>query len=342
MKKLLNTLYITNENYYLFKSRENVVIKEEDNVIGRFPIHILEHIVTFSYLGVSPGVIKLCSENDISITYLTPQGWYCGKFIGPTNGNVLLRREQYRIADDDEKSLTIARAMIEAKLINSRKIYMRLLEDHGERVERSKVKDVINYINDQTESVRSCESKESLRGLEGDVARAYFQTFDELILQQKDDFKFVMRSKRPPLNRVNAVLSFLYSVLTNEIKNALETVGLDPYVGVFHTDRPGRAGLSLDLIEEMRSYLVDRFVVTLINRRQIKPEDFEIKENLSVLLNEKGRKKILAKWQERKHQEIMHPYLKEKIKIGLIPYVQAQLLSRYIRGDISFYPPLLI
>ena len=340
MRKLLNTLYVTNENYYLASQGENILIKEEGRTVRRFPIHILEGIVCFNYTGASPGIIRLCNENNISITYLTPNGRFCGKYIGLTNGNVLLRRTQYRLSDSDD-SLQIAKRCIEAKLINSRKVYLRLARDHADRVDSNKVKQLTDYLYKQVLIIAKADNKDQLRGIEGDAARSYFQLFDELILHQKEDFRFVMRSKRPPLNRVNAMLSFLYSMLTYEVQSALETVGLDSYVGFFHTDRPGRASLALDLIEELRAYMVDRFVITIINRKQISKTDFEVKENEAVYLNDKGREKILTQWQKRKQIEITHPYIKENIPLGLLPYVQAQLLARHIRGDLDDYPPFI-
>lgn len=340
MRKLLNTLYVTNENYYLASQGENILIKNDGKTIRRFPIHILEGIVCFNYTGASPGIIRLCNENNISITYLTPNGRFCGKYIGVTNGNVLLRRTQYRLSDSDD-SLQVAKRCIEAKLINSRKVYLRLARDHYDKIDVNKVKELTDYLHRQILVVAEAEDKDQLRGIEGDAARAYFQQFDDLILHQKDDFKFVMRSKRPPLNRVNAMLSFLYSMLTYEVQSALETVGLDSYVGFFHTDRPGRASLALDLIEELRAYMVDRFVLTMINRKQIASTDFEIKENAAVYLNDKGREKILTQWQQRKQIEITHPYIDERIPLGLLPYVQAQLLARHIRGDLDDYPPFI-
>lgn len=341
MRKLLNTLYITNENYYLSRERENIVIRHEEKVVKRFPIHILEGIVCFNYTGVSPGLMQLANENNISITFLTPNGRFCGKFVGLTSGNVILRRTQYRISDDGVSSLKIAKRCIQAKIINSRKNLLRLARDHKNKVDINKVNKTIEYLKMQNDFVVNTDSFDILRGIEGDSARAYFQVFDEMILNQKDEFKFVRRSKRPPLNKVNAILSYLYSILTYEIQAAVEAVGFDSYVGFYHRDRPGRASLALDLIEELRPYLVDRFVTTLINRGQINSKDFEEKENGSVLLNDKGRQKVLKVWQERKHDEINHPFIKEKVKIGLIPYIQAQLLSRHMRGDIEEYPPFL-
>ncbi|TDM04011.1 type I-C CRISPR-associated endonuclease Cas1c [Macrococcus carouselicus] len=340
MRKLLNTLYITNENFYLSRERENFVIKEDGKVFKRFPAHIIESIVCFSYIGASPSAIELANTNQISLTFLTPEGRFCGRYIGTTNGNVLLRREQYRIADDG-RSLQIAKRCIEAKIINSRKVLLRTLRDHRDKVNATRLEVAETYLKKQLFLCKQVDNKDSLRGIEGDAARMYFQCFDDIILYQKEDFVFVTRSKRPPLNRVNAILSYLYTLLTYEVQSALESVGLDSYVGFFHTDRPGRASLALDMIEELRPYLVDRFVITLINRKQIAPQDFEIKENGAVLLNKKGRDKVLTLWQKRKHSEIIHPFIGEKVPIGLIPYVQAQLLSRHIRKDLESYPPFL-
>lgn len=341
MRKLLNTLYITDENYYLARERQNIVIKDHGDIVSRFPIHILEGIVCFSYVGASPQVVELCNANNISITFLTPTGRFCGKFIGLTNGNVLLRRQQYRLADDCKASLKLAKWFIKGKLINSRKMYIRLLHDHSDRINKYEIQKLIDNIAEKINRVDLCTNPDELRGIEGDVARLYFMYFDNLILQQKDEFTFWGRTKRPPLDRVNAVLSFLYSILTYEIQAALETVGLDSYVGFFHTDRPGRASLALDLIEELRAFLVDRFVITMINLRQIVPKDFLIKESGAVLLNKQGRNKVLREWQKRKNKEIYHHFIKEDMPIGLVPYVQAQLLARYLKNDIDFYPPFI-
>lgn len=342
MRKLLNTLYITNDLCYLSKDRENIVITIDDKEVKRFPIHILEGIICFNYNGVSPGVMKLCNENHISISFLTPYGQFCGRFTGKTNGNVYLRREQYRIADNEEKSLKIARNCIIGKLNNSRKILMRLIRDHKNKIDSEKVQLTVDELYDQIEKIKTIDSKDSLRGIEGEAARNYFGNFDDMILSQKNDFLFNSRNRRPPKDKVNAMLSFLYSLLSYEVQSALESVGLDSYVGFFHSDRPGRAGLALDMMEELRGYMVDRLVLTLINKKQIDSKGFEEKENESVLLNEKGRNIVIEAWQKRKQEEILHPYIDEKISIGLLPYVQSQLLARYIRGDIDEYPPFLL
>ncbi len=342
MKKLLNTLYITNSDYYLIKEGENVVVKNDVEVIKRFPIHILENIVCFNYTGASSGVIKLCNENNVSLSMLSPNGSFCGRFCGKQNGNVLLRRMQYRIADNEVQSLLISKNMIIAKLNNTKKILSRLLRDHPLKVDEFKLKDVISRFEEHIKNIEIITNMDSLRGIEGEAAKRYFDCFNDLILQQKEEFRFNGRTKRPPMDNVNALLSFFYSILTVEITSSLEVVGLDSYVGFFHTDRPGRSSLSLDLIEEFRAYLVDRFVLSLINKKIITKNDFIYQENGSVLLNDKGRSKSLEAWQARKNEEIIHPFLKEKVKIGLLPYIQSCLLAKTIRFEIEEYPPFMI
>lgn len=341
MRKLLNTLYVTQEDYYLSRERDNIVVKQDGKVLKRFPYRILEGIVCFSYIGMSPSLIKLCNENGISITLLTPSGSFCGRFVGKTNGNVLLRREQYRIADDSNVSLDYAKRFIISKASNSRKYIQRIKRDHADKINTDSFKQTNAYIRKQIKEVNITKDKDSLRGIEGNIASTYFKTFNDIILKNNGIFYFEGRTKRPPMDRVNAMLSFGYSLLTNECQSALETVGLDSYVGFFHTDRPGRASLALDLVEEFRNYLVDRLVFSLINTGQVEKSHFEVKENNSVYLNEKGRTTFLTNWQKRKNREITHPFIDEKTKLGLLPYVQALLLSKTIRGDLGSYPPFL-
>lgn len=342
MRKLLNTLYLTQENHYLSRNRENLVVKLDGIEIARFPHTILEQIVCFSYIGISPSAMQLCMENNINVSFISQSGYYCGSVLGKTNGNVLLRREQYRIADDNIRSLDYARRQILAKVSNSRKYAIKFKKDHKSKLDVEKFESINSDLLKLIKMIRKVSDKDSLRGLEGTAANLYFSLFKDLNLSGKSVFDFISRTKRPPMDCINALLSFGYTLLTRECSAALETVGLDCYVGFFHTDRPGRESLSLDLVEEFRSYLVDRFVFSLINLKQISEKDFEIKENGSVLLNDKGRKIFLSKWKERKDKLILHPYIDEKIKIGLLPYVQAQLLAKSIRGDISGYPPFLI
>lgn len=341
MKKLLNTLYLTQEDFYLTKEGDNIVIKKDGNVVSRFPFRIIDGIVCFSYLGASPALIKLCTENQINLSFHTPQGRFCGRYVGSTNGNVLLRREHYRLADREE-SLEYAKRFILAKISNSRKYLLRFRRDHREKIDGSLFEEVNSELTWALESVQVADNKDSLRGIEGQAANQYFRIFNDLVLTDKETFIFGGRSKRPPLDCINVLLSFGYSLLTYECQSALEAVGLDSYVGFFHTDRPGRASLALDLVEEFRSYIVDRFVFSVINKGQLTKKHFEFKENGSILLTEKGRATFIELWQKRKHVEVEHPFTEEKVKLMLLPYVQAQLLAKAIRGDIDSYPPFMI
>lgn len=341
MKKLLNTLYLTQENFYLTRERDNIVIKQEGEVVQRFPYRIIDGIVCFSYLGASPSLIKLCAEQNINLSFHTPKGQFCGRFVGPTNGNVLLRREHYRLADEDQ-SLEYAKRFILAKVSNARKYLLRFKRDHKDRVDMNLFEEVNTELTWALEQIQTVPDKETLLGIEGQAANQYFRLFNDFVLTAKETFSFNGRSRRPPLDCVNALLSFGYSMLTYECQSALEAVGLDSYVGFFHTDRPGRASLALDLVEEFRAYIVDSFVFSLINRGQLTKKDFEIKENGSVLLTDKGRVTFIEAWQKRKHTEVEHPFTKEKVKLMLLPYVQAQLLAKAIRGDLESYPPFLV
>lgn len=340
MKKLLNTLYLTQDNFYLTRERDNIVIKQEGQVIQRFPYRIIDGIVCFSYLGASPSLIELCAEKQINLSFHTPQGRFCGRFVGPTNGNVLLRRQHYRLADAEE-SLIYAQRFILAKIANSRKYLMRFWRDHRDKVDNALFEEVNAELLKSLDQVETAESKESLLGIEGQAANQYFRLFNDFVLSDKETFAFNGRTRRPPMDCVNALLSFGYSLLTYECQSALEAVGLDSYVGFFHTDRPGRASLALDLVEEFRAYVVDRFVFSLINRGQLNKKHFDIKENGSVLLTDKGRAIFIEAWQKRKHTEVEHPFTKEKVKLMLLPYVQAQLLAKAIRGELESYPPFL-
>lgn len=341
MRKLLNTLYITKEDYYLSSERENFVIFQGNKEIARFPNHIIEQIICFNYTGCSPSAFKLCSENKINISFLTPYGKYCGRFMGETKGNVLLRRKQYRIANSEE-SLDFVKNIIYAKIYNSRKVLQRASRDHGNFIDKEKIEKSIHNLEILMKDVKSANNKDSIRGVEGLASKYYFECFNEMIIKQKEDFRFESRNRRPPTDRVNALLSFLYTMLILDVQSSIEALGIDSYVGFFHTDRPGRASMALDMVEDLRAYLVDRLVLSLINLQVINDSHFETKENEAVLLNDKGRELVLKKWNEKKQQVIIHPYIEEKIKIGLIPHVQGMLFSAYMRGDIDAYPPFLI
>ena len=341
MKKLLNTLYITSENSYLALDGENVVVFEDKTEIGRLPLHNLEGIVSFGYRGTSPALMGACADRNISLCYLTPQGKFLARISGKIRGNVVLRQQQYDSSRDEKISLEIARNCILGKVYNARWVLERAIRDHSMQLDAEQVKAASDFLKNALVLIQNSQSKEQLRGYEGEAASIYFGVFDQLILQQKKDFAFRGRNKRPPTDPVNALLSFVYTLLTNSITSALETVGLDPCVGYLHTDRPGRASLSLDLIEELRAVLVDRFVLSLINRKMISGKNFSKKENGAVLMDDELRRKVLAEWQNKKKEVITHPYLKEKVEWGMVPYVQAMLLAGYLRGDLDGYPVFL-
>lgn len=341
MKQLLNTLFVTSEDVYLSVEGENVLANKAQQVIARYPLHTLQTIVSFSYSGASPALMGACAERGIGLAFCTPRGRFLARVTGETSGNVLLRREQYRIADNDRRSCAIAKNMIFGKLSNSAASLQRTLRDHAPRVTDCGLEDAARQIKEVLPLVLEAPAMEALRGLEGVGAAAYFSVFDHLLLNRKEDFFFHGRSRRPPLDRVNAMLSFAYSLLAHDCASALESVGLDSYVGFLHRDRPGRTSLALDLMEELRPCMADRFVLTLVNNRMIRPEDFQTQDSGAVLLTEEGRKKFLQAWQERKRDKLTHPYLNEKMSWGMIPYIQALLLARYLRSDLDAYPPFL-
>ena len=341
MRQLLNTLFVTSENVYLTLDGENVVAKQENEILARYPLHTLSGIISFSYPGASPALMGACAERGLSLSFCTPRGKFLARVSGENNGNVLLRRTQYRIADNPEQSCRIARNMIFGKLYNARWSIERTRRDHGLRLDEKALSDASHKIQNLLPDVLKETSLNSLRGLEGIAAAAYFSVFDEMILNQESAFSFQSRSRRPPLDPVNAMLSFAYALLSNDCVSALEGVGLDSYVGFLHRDRPGRGSLALDLMEELRPCMADRFVLTMLNNRKMKPADFDWRENGSVSMKDGARRTFLKTWQEKKRDMITHPYLGEKIPWGLVPYVQALLLARTLREDLAEYPPFL-
>lgn len=338
MKKLLNTLYITTPDRWLSLDGENVVISENKSAVGRVPLHNLESIIAFGSVGATPAFMGKCAENGIGLYFLSRTGKFLCSVCGEISGNVLVRREQLRIADNEEKSLEIAKPMVIGKIFNSRYSVERTLRDHAMRIDAEKFEKKSAFLINSARSCQNALSKDELRGIEGEAASVYFSVFDDMILQQKADFYFEKRTKRPPLDKLNALLSFSYTMMTSMCTSALYAAGLDPFVGFMHTDRPGRRSLALDLEEEFRAVICDRFVLNLINKRQISPNDFEQREDGAVLLDENGRKAFLFAWQNYKQEEITHHFLKEKVQRGMLPYVQALLLARYIRGDLDCYP----
>ena len=339
MKKLLNTLYVMSQDSYLSLDGENVVVLDQEQEVGRLPLHNLEAIVSFGYRGVSPALMGGCASRNISLCFLTPQGKFLARVTGSIKGNVVLRKTQYEASNNPNIAMGVARNCILGKVYNSRWILERATRDHGVSVDAERIKKASAFLHNSLKNIEECRDMEQLRGYEGEAASVYFRVFDQLILQQKKDFVFSGRNKRPPLDNVNAMLSFVYTLLTNMIASALETVGLDPYVGFMHTDRPGRVSLALDLIEELRPVLADRFVLTLINKKMVSGKDFTKKEDGAVIMSDKARKNLLVEWQNKKKEVITHPYLGEKVEWGMIPFVQAMLLARYLRGDIDEYPP---
>ncbi|MDR3149009.1 MAG: type I-C CRISPR-associated endonuclease Cas1c [Oscillospiraceae bacterium] len=341
MKKLLNILYVTYPDAFLALEGETVVVRREEEKPAHIPLLNLEGIVTFGYTGASPALMGACAERGISLNFMTPNGKFLAEICGNPQGNVVLRRTQYRWADDEAKSAAIAKNILTGKLHNSRWVLDRAVRDHEARIDVAQVRTAARYIAEALAPLREAETLGTLRGVEGEAAMRYFDVFDELILQSKDDFKFSDRNRRPPTDKVNALLSFAYTMLANECASALRSVGLDPYVGFLHRDRPGRKSLALDLMEEFRAVFADRFVLTLINTRQVEASDFHVQENGAVKLKDDARRSFLTAWQNRKKDEIQHPFLHEKIDWGLVPYAQALLLARYMRGDLEEYPPFL-
>lgn len=341
MRHLLNTLFVTSEDVYLSLDGENVVVNRENSVVGRFPLHNLQTIVSFSYAGASPALMGACAERDVGLCFCTPRGKFLARVSGISRGNVLLRRQQYRCADDPAESCRIARAMVFGKVHNARWSMERTRRDHRLRIEEAAFENACLIHKGLLPQLLEAATLEELRGLEGAAANAYFAVFDQMILRQKEEFFFQGRSRRPPLDNVNAMLSFAYSLLANDCASALESVGLDAYVGFLHRDRPGRTSLALDLMEELRPCMADRFVLTAINNRLLSGSDFVQSESGAVRMTDDGRRKFLKQWQERKQDVITHPFLEERIPWGLVPYIQSLLLARYLRGDLDAYPPFL-
>lgn len=341
MRRLRNTLYVFTEDAYLALDGENVVARCDGKEIGRLPLHTLESIFSFAYPGASPKLMAACSERGVALAFFDPRGRFLARSCGKVQGNILLRRQQYRLADDAEWRLDVGKQFISGKVFNARWVLERALRDHGLRIDSAGVKGASQRLAASIQAVGECGDMDSLRGIEGDAASVYFSVFDEAILRGKDAFAFRGRVRRPPTDRVNAMLSLFYSVLAVDCASALEGVGLDPYCGIMHVDRPGRQSLALDLMEELRPVMVDRFVLSSINNRVVGPGDFDELESGEVRLSDNARKVLFDAWQERKREQITHPYLKEKVSWGLVPHVQALLLARFIRGDLDGYPAFL-
>ena len=340
MKPLLNTLFVNQDSAYLSLDGENVVVLKDGEELARFLLHNFEQITTFGYTGASPALMSKCATDGITLNFMTPSGRFMARVQGECNGNVLLRKEQYRQSDDIAQCLYISRSFLIGKLYNSRSILKRMKREYPLRLDANALEEAIQKLDMYLQHLPDAPSIEILRGLEGKAAVAYFSVFDQLIFQKKDFF-FHERNRRPPLDRMNCLLSFCYALLANDVASALQGVGLDPYVGFLHTDRPGRISLALDCMEELRSIMADRVALSLVNRKQIRGKHFIQKINGAVLMTDEGRRIVLQEWHDGKEKYLTHPFLGEKIKWGLVPHAQALLLARYIRGDLDAYPPFL-
>jgi len=342
MKQLLNTLYVTTQGAYLSREGETILVRFERETLLQAPIHTLESIVCFGAVTASPPLMGLCAERGVSLTFLTMNGRFLARVHGPVSGNILLRREQYLWSGSEEKSATVASTIVLAKIANCRTVLLRALRELPEKGQKAEqLERAARRLYRIGQDVRGCGSLDALRGYEGDAARTYFEVFDHLITESKDDFFFRTRSRRPPLDKVNALLSFLYTLVTHDVASALEGVGIDPAAGFLHRDRPGRPSLALDLVEELRSILADRMVLSLINRKQISADGFRTTETGGVEMDDETRKTVLVAYQKRKQEQIIHPYLKEKISFGIVPHAQALLLARHLRGELDGYPSFL-
>lgn len=340
MKRMLNTLYVTTQGAYLSRESQTIHVQAEQQTLTRVPIQQLASVVCLGNVAFSSGFLELCAENGVCVSCLSEHGRFQARMEGPVRGNVLLRRQQYRAADDPRMASALVAAILAAKIANARAVLLRAAREHTDAEARSVLADAATHL---ASTLRAVDSKadlsvDLLRGFEGDSARAYFSAFNALILAQSDEFQFKQRSRRPPLDKINALLSFAYTLLTHECVGALESVGLDPSVGFLHTDRPGRPSLALDLAEEFRATLADRLVLSLINRRQIQGKHFDKTASGAVWLTDAGRRELIQAWQERKREELTHPYLGEACPWGLLPYTQALLLARFLRGDLDAYP----
>jgi len=341
MKKHLNTLFVTTQGTYLAKEGETVVVKVDKEIRLRIPVHTLGGIVCFGQVSCSPYLMGFCAERDVSISFLSEHGRFLARVQGPVSGNVLLRREQYRHADNREESAAIATSVLTGKLANCRTVLQRALRDHESKLDGDGLRHTSKRLACSLQSLKTEHSLEVIRGIEGDAAHMYFSVFDHLIVSQKEDFNFRQRNRRPPLDKVNCLLSFLYTLLVHDVRSALESVGLDPAVGFLHRDRPGRPGLALDIMEEFRPVIADRLALSLINLSKVKKKGFTQTDSGAVLMDDETRKTVLVAYQQRKQDEIIHPFLGEKMTIGRLFHTQALLMARYLRGDLDGYPPFI-
>lgn len=341
MRKLLNTLFVTTQGAYLARDGETILVRVDGETRLRVPVHTLDGIICFGVVSCSPPAMALCGERGVLISFMTERGKFLARVHGPVSGNVLLRREQYRRADDEARCIEVVMSIVAAKLANSRSVLKRAIRDHSDNIDTTAVEQAINRLGIISRGLERQTSIDALRGCEGEAAQVYFGVFDHLVVKQKDDFGYTKRSRRPPLDNINALLSFIYMLLVHDIESALESVGLDPAVGFLHKDRSGRPGLALDILEEFRPVIADRLTLSLINRQQVNGKGFHQTESGAVMMDDKTRKDVLVAYQKRKQEDVQHPYLGEKVKVGQLPIAQALLMTRFLRGDIDGYPPYI-
>ncbi|MBI2567904.1 MAG: type I-C CRISPR-associated endonuclease Cas1 [Candidatus Schekmanbacteria bacterium] len=341
MKTHQNTLYVTTQGSYLAREGESLLVRVDGETRFRVPIHTLAGVVCFGRVGLSPGLMDLCAERDVMVSFLSLHGKFLARVQGPVSGNVLLRREQYRRADDDGASAAIARTVTAAKIANCRTVLRRGIRDHAESRDTAALGGAAEGLTRALGRLDAELPLDTVRGIEGEAAHVYFGVFDELVTIDDPAFRLRGRSRRPPLDNLNALLSFVYTLLLHDVSSGLETVGLDPAVGYLHRDRPGRPGLALDLMEELRPVLADRLVLSLVNRRQVAASGFRQAETGGITMDDETRKTVLVAWQKRKDEEIVHPFLEDRMTMGLVPLMQARLFARYLRGDLDGYPPFL-
>ena len=344
MRRHLNTLYVTTEGAYVAKDGQNIVVSADRKEIGRVPVHMVGAVVCFGRVSMSPPAMGFCAESGVTVSWLGANGRFLARVEGPVGGNVLLRRRQYRVSDDEAACAAIVRGIVAGKVLNQRTVLRRALRDHGDTMDadgRARIEAAQARLTDIARRTARPADTDGLRGLEGEAASVYFSVFGGLLRTDEPDMGFRGRSRRPPLDPVNALLSFVYTLLVHDIRSALETVGLDPAVGFLHRDRPGRPSLALDLLEEFRPFFADRLVLSLINRRQVKAADFRRMENGAVLMGDDTRKDVLVAYQERKRDELNHPFIEEQVTVGMLWHIQAQMLARHLRGDLDGYPPFV-
>lgn len=338
MKKLLNTLYVSTQGAYLHRDGECVVVEVEKQERLRTPIHMLGSIVCFGQVACSPHLLGLCAEKGVSVAFLSENGRFWASVTGPVSGNVLLRRAQYQASEDEPACVAIVRSVVAGKTANSRTVLQRALRDHGGKSDMPRVESAVTWLGNRLRVLAGASTVDELRGIEGEVARTYFGCFNDLIVAQREDFAFHERSRRPPLDPVNALISFLYTLLVHDVRSACESVGLDPQVGFLHRDRPGRPSLALDIMEELRAPVADRLAFSLINLRQVSADGFRKDAAGGVTMDDDTRKTVLVAYQKRKQETLEHPFLEETVPVGLMPFAQTQLLARHLRGDLDGYP----